>query len=242
MSKYTSFLAGCTTMAATLAAVFALTGGKSGDHHARFDEITVGRINIEEPDGTKRMTISNRAQFPGAFEDGKEIPRPDRRDFAGMLFIDEQGNENGGFIQRGMEGPDGKIKAGLSLTFDRFKKDQALQLLHTNDEKNASSVLKINDMPSYKEISMEEHTQAMAKARTMSMDERAAFFKTLNDQGKLSNNRVILGTTPGKASALMLSDTKGRVRMSLVVSAEGIPEIKMFDENGKAVKTVGLNN
>ena len=89
---------------------------------------------------------------------------------------------------------------------------------------------------------MEEHNQAMAKARTMSMDERAAFFKTLNDQGKLSNNRVILGTTPGKASALMLSDTKGRVRMSLVVSAEGIPEIKMFDENGNAVKTVGLNN
>ena len=66
---------------------------------AHFDEITVGRINIAEPDGTKRLIISNKAQFPGAFEQGKEIARPDRASFAGMLFLDEEGNENGGLIQ-----------------------------------------------------------------------------------------------------------------------------------------------
>jgi hypothetical protein len=33
--------------------------------YEHFDEITAGRINIVEPDGAKRMVISNKAQFPG---------------------------------------------------------------------------------------------------------------------------------------------------------------------------------
>eukprot|EP01034_Spumella_vulgaris_P034961 gene34961-43110_t len=53
-----TFLAGATTMASTLAAVFMLTGAKEPPRHEHFDEITVGRINIVEPDGTKRMVPS----------------------------------------------------------------------------------------------------------------------------------------------------------------------------------------
>ena len=39
-----------------------------------FDEIDVHRINVVEPDGTLRMTISDRAQFPGMIVKGKELP------------------------------------------------------------------------------------------------------------------------------------------------------------------------
>ena len=99
MSQIRTFFAGATTMAAALAAVFALTGAREPVKHERFDEITVGRINIVEPDGTKRMVISNRAQFPGDFHQGKEGARPDRRSFAGMIFVNEEGTENGGFIR-----------------------------------------------------------------------------------------------------------------------------------------------
>jgi hypothetical protein len=44
-----------------------------------FDEINVGRINVVEPDGTLRLMIANRPQFPGSYVHGKEIEPPDRQ-------------------------------------------------------------------------------------------------------------------------------------------------------------------
>src|SRR5450830_1812866 len=107
MSQLKTFFGGATAMASALAAVVLLTGARE-DRHAQFDEITVGRINIVEPDGTKRLVISNRAQFPGDLMQGKEGARPDRRSFAGMIFVNEEGTENGGFIQKGSISDDGK--------------------------------------------------------------------------------------------------------------------------------------
>src|SRR5437764_13437352 len=124
MSQIRTFLTGAATMAAALAAIVTLTGATAPARHETFDEITVGRINIVEPDGTKRIIISNKARFPGDYRQGKEVARPDRRAFAGMLFINEEGTENGGLIQKGSMGADGRISSGLSLTLDRFPQDQ----------------------------------------------------------------------------------------------------------------------
>ena len=57
MSKTSSFLAGCTTAATALVAFVALTGARTSTT-AHFDTITVGRINVEKPDGTKRLANS----------------------------------------------------------------------------------------------------------------------------------------------------------------------------------------
>jgi hypothetical protein len=32
----------------------------------RLDELTVGRLDVVEPDGTPRMIVSSRARFPGS--------------------------------------------------------------------------------------------------------------------------------------------------------------------------------
>lgn len=42
----------------------------------RFDTVDVGRINIREPDGTRRMTIASAVQAPGFVGRGKETPAP----------------------------------------------------------------------------------------------------------------------------------------------------------------------
>lgn len=242
MSQARTFLAGCTTMAAAIAAVVALTGAKSAHTHARFDEISVGRINIEEPDGTKRVIISNRAQFPGAFEQGREIERPDRRSFAGMLFINEEGTENGGLIQKGGQTPDGRYNSGLSLTFDRFRQDQALRLLHTDTDRATSASLEINDVPSYKVTSNEDQRRFTAEAAKLPAAERSAYWDRLARQGRTAQPRVYLGTTTDKASALVLNDASGRPRMMLLVAADGNPQIQMLDDAGKVVKTVTPTN
>ena len=63
----------------------------------RFEEISVERINIVEPDGSLKMVISNQhRQHPG-IANGKiierETPRP-----PGMLFFNQIGDEMGGLV------------------------------------------------------------------------------------------------------------------------------------------------
>jgi hypothetical protein len=241
MSTMRTFLCGATTMAAALAAIMTLTGAKGDPLHSHFDEITVGRINIVEPDGSKRLIISNRAQFPGDFEQGAEGARPDRRSFAGMLFIDEEGNENGGLIQKGSKDAKGKINAGVSLTFDRYRQDQALQLLHNSNGDAITTRIDINDVPHHEKASVKAVFDFEKEANKLPKAERDAYWKRLSEEGYLSNNRIRLGMTPGNSSALTLKDAKGKTRMMLMVSPEGEPVIQMFNDTGKVVKQISID-
>ena len=238
MSQLKTFFAGATTMASALAAVFLLAGAKEPARHGQFDEITVGRINIVEPDGSKRMVISNKAQFPGDFLQGQEGARPDRRGFAGMLFINDEGTENGGLIQKGSIAADGKISSGLSLTFDRFRQDQALQLLNNDSAAHQQTAIKINDVPYFKTTSLEDQRRFAEEAQKLPAAEQRAYWQALAEQGRLSTNRILLGNTGDKAASLQLKDARGRVRMLLLVSADGKAEIQMLDETGKVSKTI----
>lgn len=241
MLKFHPFFAGCVTSAAAIGAVVMLCGARAPSR-ATFDEITVGRINIVEPDGTRRLIISNRAQFPGLYEQGVEKPRPDRTDKAGMLFINDEGTENGGLIQNGHQTADGRISAGLALSFDRFRQDQALQLLHTDTETTSSSSLIINDVPAYTTTSGDDMSRFAAEAAKLPRAERGAYWQRLSDEGRLAQPRVYLGTTRDKASALVLNDAHGRPRLQLIVAGDGEPQIQMLDATGKVLKTVSAEN
>ncbi|TFW29073.1 hypothetical protein [Duganella callida] len=236
MAQLKTFLAG----AGAMAAVLLLTGARE-HRHAEFDEITAGRINIVEPDGTKRMVISNRAQFPGGFMEGKESARPDRRTFAGMLFMNEEGTENGGLIQKGSLAADGKIDSGLSLTFDRFRQDQALQLLNTDSAQHQQTGISINDVPYFRRTAMTDYPGFREDATKLAPTERRAYWQKLNEDGRLPNNRIWLGNTRDKGASLQLKDGQGRVRLMLLVGADGKAEIQMLDENGKVTKTIAAD-
>ena len=242
MSQIRTFLAGATTMAAALTALVTLTGASLPARLASFDEITVGRINVVEPDGTKRIIIASKARFPVDFLQGKEGARPDRRDFAGMLFINEEGTENGGLIQKGSVKADGKIESGLSMTFDRFRQDQAMQLINTDSAERQRTGISINDVPYYQLASVEDRQRFNVEAGKLPEAEQRAYWQKLAEQGRLSQNRIWLGNTPGKSSVLQLKDAKGRTRMMLMVTPEGQPEIQMLDEQGKVTKSINASS
>ena len=238
MSHLRTFLAGATTMAAALAAIVTLTGAKDTLRQASFDEITVGRINIVEPDGTKRIILSNQAQFPGDFNQGKEGARPDRRSFAGILFINEEGTENGGLIQKGGIGADGKIASGLSLTFDRFRQDQALQIMSNDSAGHQMTGLRINDVPYFGITSMQDMRRFGEESAQLPQAQQRAYWEKLSGAGRLSENRIWLGNTGDKGSTLQLKDAKGRTRMMLLVTADGKADIRMLDEQGQVSKSI----
>jgi hypothetical protein len=82
----------------TIALCAVVLGGATMVRNQTFGIITARRINIVEPDGTVRLTVSDRANFPGAWNRKNEYSHPDRREAAGMLFMSEEGSEQGGVI------------------------------------------------------------------------------------------------------------------------------------------------
>lgn len=201
---------------------------------SKLDELTVGRLNVVEPDGTPRMIIASRARFPGSPIKGKEVARPDRRDLAGILFVNDEGTENGGLVQNGQLDKDGKVVAGLSLTFDRFRQDQMVQLRLDENGGNTSAGLVINDQPSYQQISIDE----IARMIQLPPAERDAELKRHRALGHFGHSRGYFGTRDGSAE-LALKDPQGRPRLVLSVSPQGEASIALLDEDGRTVRTIG---
>jgi hypothetical protein len=111
---------------------------------ADFDEITVHRINVVEPNGTLRMVISNHDRLPGIVVRGTEqkFDRPQ----AGMLFYNDEGSENGGLIFGGHKNSKGEVvDSGGSLSFDKYDANQIVQLAGVNDKEDRFSGLIVSD-------------------------------------------------------------------------------------------------
>jgi hypothetical protein len=203
---------------------------------SKLGELTVERLNVVEPDGTPRMIISSRARFPGMFVRGTHLPRPDRRNSAGILFVNDEGTENGGLIQGGKLDENGKVAAGLSLTFDRFRQDQMLQLLLDEGDDGANAGVIINDQPSHKLFGIDEMIRLDEETRGLAPAERDAAVKRHKALGHLGHRRAYFGTRQGSAK-LVLNDSQGRPRLALGVSPSGEPSIELLDETGRPVRT-----
>src|SRR5688500_138529 len=81
----------------TLGATAALLSGFTSGGNARFDTITVQRINVVEPDGKLRMVMTNTNRIPGIIVNGHEYTDfSDRKGktTAGILFYDAQATES----------------------------------------------------------------------------------------------------------------------------------------------------
>src|SRR5271156_2209378 len=130
-----------------LTIVFAVTVlcGFAALRSQSFDQLTVHRINFVEPDGTPRLIISNRADFPGTFMRGKEYPRPDRRDAAGLLFMNDEASEMGGLIWGGLKDKDGKIQNHGHLSFDQYEQDQIFAIDSGREDQEKFSAIRIGE-------------------------------------------------------------------------------------------------
>lgn len=212
-------------------AVTVLAGFAGRSKPARFDEINVGRINVVEPDGTLRLVISNRVQFPGAFVQGKEYERPDRR-VTGMLFLDDEGTEDGGLTWAGSKDKNGKITTDGGLTFDQYLQDQVLAIDAGRDGDNRWSTISFWDRPDY---SVTEEFDLDRKIRGLSQAERNTAWQKFSQSHPLPQKRVIIGRAQDNSSLLELKDPQGRDRIVLRVDSNGNPAVQILDAQGKVI-------
>lgn len=203
--------------------LFKITGS------TRFEEINVERINIIEKDGKLRLVISNKQrQHPGIvdgiiFEERKGMRPP------GLMFFNEKGDELGGLV---FDGNTDKGQGG-SFTFDKFRGDQTIQLIHEEDEVgNYFAGLKMSDQ----NMSLPDLlAQKKAIDALDSKEAKDLAWQNLKAQGLLMTERLRIGKEIDKSSVIRMKDAKGQIRIELKVEDKGNPNLTFFNEFGKAI-------
>jgi hypothetical protein len=193
-----------------------------------FVEIDVQRINVREPDGTLRMTISNSATAPGLIFKGTEHPFPNRQ-AAGILFFNDEGTENGGLLYGGAKKGQ-NVSSGGHLSFDQYEQDQVISLDQTEEHGRRRAGLTFFDRPATP-IPLELIDR-------LNTPEGATEFETLSNAGGFGYPRLFIGKTENRDSAVLLRDAKGLVRLRLTVSPAGDAAIEFMDESGKVVRRI----
>ncbi|MEE9361381.1 MAG: hypothetical protein V3U92_02150 [Cellulophaga sp.] len=208
----------------------------------KFGTIDVERINIVEKDGTTKMIITNVAEFPNGKDSiNNRATNVKRKKRAGMIFFNEDGIECGGFIYDGRKKENGH-SAGLSLTFDKYDGDQAMQLLHTDTKRNGkrrvSSSLSFNDLP-------ENSTQSSVAKAWEELDrikDKKIWRKTYNEyvqKGIMGiTKRLELGNLgKGRPNGLFLYDDQGKMRAMFCIDSENNVRLEMYDQKGNKVSS-----
>lgn len=220
---------------AVLTVTFALVvlGSASSVRNQKFGMITARRINIVEPDGTVRLTISNRADFPGAWNRKKEYPRPDRREAAGMLFMSEEGTEQGGFIWGASQLPDGTIQNHGHISLDQYEGNQIFAIDAGQEGNDKFSRITMTDQGDFP---IEEKRKANEEIDKLPLDKQEAAWDKFFTSHRHDVQRLALGRSPDGSVGLKLRDGAGRVRIVLVVQADGKPVLQFLNDQGAVIR------
>lgn len=189
-------------------AALLLMGMKPEGTKASFDELTVQRINVVEPDGTLRMVISNHDRLPGIIVRGKE--RPFERPQAGMIFLNDEASEIGGLIFGGRRNAKGEIMdSGASLSFDRYEANQVVQLIGVDDKENRFAGLSVTDSPSGTEV----HRRIWVGRG----EDGASVVNIMDPQGR---KRIVMKVDADGTPSLVFLDAEGKVVSRMVPAAQ----------------------
>jgi hypothetical protein len=213
----------------------ALAAFQKASEPTRFKEISVERINIVEPDGMLRMTLSDAARSPGWVFHGK--PWPGRPKSAGMIFFNDEGEEDGG-IGYGGQTVNGKVTAEGGMAFDQYEQDEAVTFRYEERDGKRHKGLMVTDrgdMPITEQFAKRDSIRAMPAGPT-----RDSALKAFADNNghPIAARRLFAGRDWDGSAVVNLSDAKGHPRLRLVVDSTGSASIQFLDVDGHVTKSV----
>ena len=226
------FLVAYSAAVTVVLAVVMLCGFAAARKAQTFDEITVHRINVVEPDGTVRMVLSNKASAPGAFIKNKEYAH-DTRKSAGLLFYDDEGTEDGGLIYGVERGADGKVNgSNVHLSFDKYMQDQMFTVDAGTEDGKDYSEMTMQDRGDYP---ITEAMEAQHRIEALPESERGAAWEKFRTSHPGDAKRVVLGKAEDGSSQLVLKDAEGKDRIVMRVTAQGGATVRVLGADGKVV-------
>ncbi|GAA0531794.1 hypothetical protein GCM10009415_11550 [Chitinophaga japonensis] len=186
------------------------------------------KIEIVEADGTVKLSLFNKKHLPPAVIDGHKLPRQGGGE-SGLMFYNEEGEECGGLIYDGAKGDN-----GASITFDQYKQDQVVQLLHS--QRSGMKGLIINDRPeksialTFSKVEEIRRSGKDSAAQQQAISELAA-------QGYFGHRRMMVGQT-GRSTGMFVYDSLGNKRLEMMVNEKNMPVIVFYNEKGNEVKRI----
>jgi hypothetical protein len=239
MSDDLRFLKGYAFGATSLVIVLSI-GAFRQSRRPHFEEIDVERINVIEHDGTLRMTISGHDKLPDPIVGGKAYPLRSGSGGrgAGMIFFNDEGNEDGGLVYSGRATVDG-YQAGAGLTFDQFNQDETVTLSYDDKNGQRAAALVIADRP---DVPIQAFAESAMVYRALpdgpEKSRRLEAFKRSQEARGLfgSRQRASIGKGPHKEAVVMLADPKGRPRIKMLVDSLGTPTLEFLDADGHVVE------
>jgi hypothetical protein len=217
-------------VSSALLIVFVLGAFRRDTRTARFDELTVERINVVEKDGRVRLVIANTERSPGVVEAGKQLTQPGHR--PGLIFYNDDGIENGGLIFPGRV-VNGKVDAAGHLSFDRYGQDQVISLEYDEEQGAHKSGLTILDRPPQNFTTIKARRDSISRMPDGPAKDSALKAWILWQGGApYGAPRLFVGRDQRKAATLDLKDQYGRSRLRLVVDSLGEGRIEFLDDSG----------
>lgn len=160
----------------------------------------------------------------------KEYPRPDRRDAAGMIFMNDEGSEMGGLIFGGLKMKDGTIQNHGHLSFDQYEQDQIFAIDSGREDQDKFSAIRIGERGDYP---IQQAYDESLRIEKLPKDQQDAEWKKFFATHTGDANRIYLGRGRDKSASLQLKDATGNTRLAMRVDADGNPVIQFLDADGK---------
>ncbi len=228
------FFRGYAVIMSLLAGVF-LLGAAGRLRSQSFDTISAHRIDVTDENGDVRLALFGKEHEPPQILNGKSyhLRAGGDRD-AGLMFYNDRRDEIGGLIYGSFPLTNGGIGQAQSLTFDAYKQDQELQLLHDQEGRNRRVGVIVNDAPS---VSLTNMLPIYERIARLPEERRAAAYASLRRRGLASAPRVFAGVE-NRDATFVLRDAMGNARLRLSVSADGSPRIDFLNAAGRIVRTV----
>ncbi|MFC4656539.1 hypothetical protein ACFO3I_16085 [Rheinheimera marina] len=189
-------------------------------------ELNVQRINVMEPSGHPRLVIANTSHAPKAIKEGKEFFDPGPR--PGMIFYNDEGTENGGFVFRGFQ-KDGKVEHGLHLSFDRYNQDQTLALQHIEQDGRLITGLNLVDRPQYP---IDQYMTLMLAVQQGDTEAQSKLRQLEQQQPDIHGHRRAFYGTVDRKAMLQLNDPQGKKRIEMAVGKDGQPQLIFYAADG----------
>lgn len=217
-------------LASSLILGFLCTAAFRQNATAKFDELTVGRINVVDANGTLRLVISNKDRMHPGVIDGRTIDRA--RPVAGLLFFNEAGDEVGGLTFTGRD-VNGAARANAGIMFDQYKQDQTVGISYSESDGRRTAGLQVWDRPDTSLGDLVDELNAANKIADPA--ERQKAIAAIRASAPPAPRRLFAGKQGDRSATVALSDANGKVRLTLTVDAGGNPRIEFLDEQGKVV-------
>jgi hypothetical protein len=206
----------------------------------KFTEIDAERINIREKDGKLRLAIANTDRMPGGTVAGVDLKfRDGKRGGAGMIFFNDEGDEDGGFTWQGKSTDSTHIADG-TIRFDNYRQNEAIGMSHYQHGDEKESALEVWDSPNAP-LSAGFARDYVTAASMPDGPAKTAALKAFRQQHASDaglTRRVFVGRTKHDDAAVLLMDRNGKPRIRMTVDSANTPALDFLDANGKVVYTL----